>query len=103
MQIANRKKENMMFIQGDLQALFDALYEVGAIDPVLKMDWAQVSEEMSDQTHILDDAFRLINSCSGDRELLIQKLKFMDNKSLSYVAMEVAREFAEFQDRKELH
>ena len=92
-----------MFIQGDLQALFDALYEVGAIDPVLKMDWAQVSEEMTDKPVVLKDAFRAINSCSGDRELIIQKLKFMDNKALSYVAMEVAREFAEFQDRKELH
>ncbi len=92
-----------MFIQGDLQALFDALYEVGAIDPVLKMDWSQVSEEMTDKPVLLNAAFRVINSCAGDRELLIQKLKFMDNKALSYVAMEVAREFAEFQDRKELH
>jgi len=92
-----------MFIQGDLQALFDALYEVGAIDPVLKMDWSQVSDEMTDKPVLLNTAFRVINSCAGDRELLIQKLKFMDNKALSYVAMEVAREFAEFQDRKELH
>ena len=92
-----------MFIQGDLQALFDALYEIGAIDPVLKMDWGQVTDEMSGQKSVLNDAFRVINSCEGDRELLIQKLKFMDGKSLSFLAMEVAREFAEFQDRKELH
>ncbi|PIS10260.1 MAG: cytochrome [Bdellovibrio sp. CG10_big_fil_rev_8_21_14_0_10_47_8] len=92
-----------MFIQGDLQALFDALYEVGAIDPVLKMDWSQVTSEMARNQNILTDTVRLINSCSGDRELLVQKLKFMDGKSLNYLAMEVAREFAEFQDRKELH
>lgn len=92
-----------MLIQGDLQALFDALYEVGAIDPVLKMDWSKITEEMALNYNIVTDAFRSINACEGDRELLVQKLKFLDGKSLSYLAMEVAREFAEFQDRKELH
>lgn len=94
-----------MFIQGNLQALFDALYEIGAIDPVLKMDWSQMTEEMSHNTNrkVVNNAFRVINACAGDRELMIQKLKFMDEKSLSFLAMEVAREFAEFQDRKELH
>lgn len=92
-----------MFIQGDLQALFDALYEVGAIDPVLKMDWSKITEEMARHQNRLTDAFRSINACEGDRELMVQKLKFLDEKSLSFLAMEVAREFAEFQDRKELH
>ncbi len=94
-----------MFIQGNLQALFDALYEIGAIDPVLKMDWSLINEEMSRKQNkkIVNQAFRMINACEGDRELMIQKLKFMDEKSLNYLAMEVAREFAEFQDRKELH
>ncbi len=94
-----------MFIQGNLQALFDALYEIGAIDPVLKMDWSQITDEMSHKQNkkVVNNAFRVINACEGDRELMIQKLKFMDEKSLSFLAMEVAREFAEFQDRKELH
>lgn len=92
-----------MFIQGDLQAVFDALFEVGAIDPVLKLDWNKVTEEMTRNPQTLTLAFRLVNSCQGDRELLIQKLKFMDDKAISYIAMEVAREFAEFQDRKDLH
>ena len=92
-----------MFIQGDLQALFDALYEIGAIDPVLKMDWSQVTNEMSHNQSILQSLFKLVSACAGDRELLIQKLKVMDEKSISYVAMEVARGYAEIQDRKELH
>jgi hypothetical protein len=96
-------RSDVMFIQGDLQALFDALYEIGAIDPVLKMDWSQVTDEMTRNQSILQSVFKLVNACDGDRELLIQKLKFMDEKSISYLAMEVAREFAEFQDRKELH
>ncbi len=92
-----------MFIQGDLQALFDALYEIGAIDPVLKLDWSQVTTEMARNQSAVKDMYRLINACAGDRELLVQKLKFMDEKTVNYLAMEVAREFAEFQDRKELH
>jgi hypothetical protein len=92
-----------MFIQGDLQAVFDALYEVGAIDPVLKADWSKITSEMANNPHFLSEIFRTVNSCAGDRELLAQKLKFMDEKSIHYIAMEVAREFAEFQDRKELH
>ena len=92
-----------MFLQGDLQIVFDALYSVGAIDPVLKLDWSVVTKEMMAQPGILSDAFQAINACRGNKDLLVQKLHMMDEKSVNYIAMEVAREFCEFQDRKELH
>jgi hypothetical protein len=92
-----------MFLQGDLQVVFDALYSVGAIDPVLKLDWSQITKEMMSQPLLLSEAFQAINACHGDRDLLVQKLHLMDAKSINYIAMEVAREFCEFQDRKELH
>ncbi|KHD89866.1 MAG: cytochrome P450 [Bdellovibrio sp. ArHS] len=92
-----------MFLQGDLQIVFDALYTVGAIDPVLKLDWSEVTKEMMANPQILSDAFQLVNSCKGDKNLLIQKLHMMDPRSVNYIAMEVAREFCEFQDRTELH
>ena len=92
-----------MFIQGDLQAVFDALYEIGAIDPVLKQDWNAITSEMARSQYDLGSVYSSVNSCGGDRERLIQKLKFMDQKAVTYLAMEVAREFAEFQDRKEIH
>ena len=92
-----------MFLQGDLQIVFDALYSVGAIDPVLKLDWSVVTKEMMAQPAILSDAFQAINACRGNKDLLVQKLHMMDEKSVNYIAMEVAREFCEFQDRKELH
>lgn len=94
---------NGLFLQGDLQILFDALYAVGAIDPVLKMDWQKVTEDMAKYPDILMGAFQDINSCHGDVEKLKNKFYLMDQKSLTYIAMEVAREFAEFQDRKEIH
>ncbi|MEK6773815.1 MAG: cytochrome [Bdellovibrionota bacterium] len=91
-----------MFLQGDLQAMFDALYVVGAIDPVLKMDWEKVTKEMAEQTQLVNKAFQDLNKCSGDRGQLIQKLSLMDTKIVNYVALEVAREFCEFQDRRSL-
>lgn len=92
-----------MFLQGDLQTVFDALYTIGAIDPVLKLDWNEVTKEMMSNPQILSDAFQTINSCKGNKELLVQRLHLMDTRSVNYIAMEVAREFCEFQDRKELH
>lgn len=92
-----------MFIQGDLQTVFDALYTVGAIDPVLKLDWNAVTKEMMENPQLMSEAFQMINSCRGDKDLLVQKLHMMDPKSVNYIAMEVAREFCEFQDRKDLH
>lgn len=92
-----------MFLQGDLQAVFDALYSIGAIDPVLKMDWNQLTEEMHEHPNKVQSILDLINSCVGGREELVQKISLLDEKSVHFLAMEVAREFSEFQDRKELH
>ena len=92
-----------MFLQGDLQALFDALYSVGAIDPVLKMDWEQVTQEMARNPSLVKQAMDAINACKGNQTLLVQQLHMMDSRSVNYIAMEVAREFVEFQDRSNLH
>ena len=92
-----------MFIQGDLQAVFDALYTIGAIDPVLSMDWEVISAEMSEDPKQVYYVCACVNACHGNKEKLIQTFTNMDKKSLHFVALEVAREFSEFQDRKELH
>ncbi len=92
-----------MFLQGDLQAVFDALYTVGAIDPVLKLDWEQVTNEMAQSPELVVQAMEVINACCGDKNLIIQRLHMMDTRAVNYIAMEVAREFVEFQDRSCLH
>lgn len=94
---------NPNFLQGDLQVLFDALYSVGAIDPVLKMDWSQVNEEMIKNHNHMSEIMSVVNGCGNDPGKLVASLHTLDQKSLSYIAVEVAREYAEFQDRKELH
>ena len=92
-----------MFIQGDLQAVFDALYTIGAIDPVLSMDWEAITAEMSKNPKHVHHVCQSVNACRGNKDELITTFNNMDEKSLHYVALEVAREFSEFQDRKELH
>jgi hypothetical protein len=92
-----------MFIQGDLQAVFDALYSIGAIDPVLSADWTKINQVMTAKPHLVNRVCDSINACSGNRNMLIKTLLDMDKTSLEFVAVEVAREFSEFQDRKELH
>lgn len=92
-----------MFLQGDLQTVFDALYTIGAIDPVLKLDWEQVLNEMAQNPEMIVHAMDVINACDGDKDLMVQRLHMMDVKVVNYIAMEVAREFVEFQDRSCLH
>ena len=92
-----------MFIQGDLQAIFDALYTAGAIDPVLQMDWSNVSKQMEKNPIKLQQAIAVVNSCSGNREEIAKKLIGLDQQAIHFIALEVAREFAEFSDRQTLH
>jgi hypothetical protein len=96
-------KEESMFIQGHLQTVFDALYHMGVIDPVLKMDWGKALEEFHQSGRNYSDIIGVVNSCGGDVTDLVSMLQSYDEKSLSYLAMEVAKEFAEFYGRSTIH
>lgn len=94
----------MLHLQGNLQNVFDALYELGVIEPVLKMDWKPSLEEIDQGSEELDQAIRIANMCSSDRSLLMVELEKLDRHSLEVLAMEVAREYAGFHTREqELH
>ncbi len=93
----------MLHLQGDLQSVFDTLYELGVIEPVLGMDWKPSLEEISGGSPKLMRAIRIVNSCGADRFMLRSELSKLDRRSLEILAMEVAREYAEFQTRPELH
>ncbi len=89
----------MLHIQGNLQAVFDALYDMGVIEPVLKMDWQEHLHEMLEGSRDLERAVRSINASGNDRQALKNELQKLDTKALEILAMEVAREFAEFHSR----
>lgn len=92
-----------MFIQGNLQAVFDALYAIGMIDPVIQMDWQELNQEMTNNPQLLNTAVSEINACRGDTQLIISKMNNLDQKALSFIAMEVAREMADYYDCKNVH
>ncbi len=92
-----------MHLQGNLQTVFDALFQIGVIDPVLKMDWKTARHEQHLYTGEIAQAVHVANVCSYDIEVLVEELTKFDEKTLTYLAMEVAREFADYHARKELH
>lgn len=93
----------MGHLQGDLQVVFDALYDLGIIEPVLKQDWRERLVEMEQGSDQLKRAIRVANECGRDRDALATRLAQLDRSALEVLAMEVAREYAGFHTRNELH
>lgn len=92
-----------MFIQGNLQIIFDALYNLGVIDPVLKEDWISTEDAMKKNPFKVKAIVTAANRCPGDSKVMMQTLKTFDYQSLSFLALEVAREFVDFTNRQTLH
>ena len=92
-----------MYLQGNLQKVFDALYHLGVIDPVLEMDWSNALDELPAHFDEFMEVVQATNHHNGDFESLMSELKKFNNSALNYLAMEVAREFADFHARDTLH
>ena len=92
-----------MYLQGDLQKVFDALFHLGVIDPVLKLDWVKEQKQMHKHHGKLQEIVTFASAFKGDAKALTEELKKYDDKILGYLAMEVAREFSNFHGRKKLH
>lgn len=92
-----------LFIQGHLQMVFDALYHLGVIDPVLEMDWSKAMDDMPRYSESLTQVISVVNTHQSDTDSLVKVLEGFDERTLSYLAMEVAREYADFHSRQSLH
>ncbi len=92
-----------MYLQGNLQTVFDALYHMGVIDPVLEMDWNKALDQMPDHADDFIQVLSIANTCQEDQQELIVNLKKFNQQILSYLAMEVAREYADYHSRETLH
>jgi hypothetical protein len=95
----------MQHLQGDLQTVFDALYEMGVIEPVLNMDWKPILTEMESgkANHTLVRVLHIANSCGKNRSVLMSELGRLEKRELEILAMEVAREYAGYHTREQLH
>jgi hypothetical protein len=91
-----------MYLQGNLQKVFDALFHLGVIDPVLEMDWVKALDEVNAHFDEISQILQVANAYQDDMEKLKYELAKFDQKTLGYLAMEVAREFADFHAREDL-
>jgi hypothetical protein len=92
-----------MFIQGNLQVVFDALYTMGVINPALRADWAPADKAIKRNPLRLQEVIQVVNHSGGNEKELIERLQKFDQETLLFLAMEVAREFVDFEDRTTLH
>jgi hypothetical protein len=92
-----------MYLQGQLQTVFDALYHLGVIDPVLQMDWSQALHDREAQSEVFTQVIVVANRYQTDIDELMAHLERFDQKALGFLAMEVAKEYADFHARGELH
>ncbi|MCB9026217.1 MAG: cytochrome [Bdellovibrionaceae bacterium] len=92
-----------MYLQGNLQVMFDALYNMGVIDPVLELDWTKELEDINDYMDDFIQIIGIVNSKQHNLDEMIKALESFDKKTLNFLAMEVAREFADFHSREDLH
>lgn len=92
-----------MYLQGNLQNVFDALYNLGVIDPVLDMDWSHAMEELHRNWDKFASVVQVANLYQSNPDVLVVELKNFDSDTLGYLAMEVAKEFADFHSRNDLH
>ena len=67
------------------------------------MNWSDALDEMKDDPIPVNRVVTVVNTHSGSAEDLADALTCFDEKELSYLAMEVAREFADYQTRENLH
>ena len=92
-----------MFLQGELQRVFDALYHMGVIDPVLKMDWSEEFGKLDSEPWILKPVIEAVNQCPGSYTELIGELESFDQETLNYLAMLVAKELMSFHTNTVVH
>lgn len=92
-----------MLLQGDLQRVFDALYHLGVIDPVLEMDWSKEFEQIENNPTPLQEIVNVVNASFGNYQQLMADLKKFDPKDLNHLAMVVAKELVGFHTNKVIH
>lgn len=90
----------MLHLQGDLQAVFDTLYDLGIIEPVLARDWKDGLLEIEGRSEEFARVVQIVNSCGQDRGKLREELEKLDQHTLEVLAMEVAREYAGYHTRQ---
>ena len=67
------------------------------------MDWGKALDEMPSYAEQFFEVLDVANHFQDDMQELIVNLKKFDQQTLSFLAMEVAREYADYHSRQTLH
>ena len=92
-----------MYLQGNLQNVFDALYKMGIIGPTIDSDWSKEMECFDFYYNDYLELLKVVNGFQGNVGQLVACLERFDEKILTYLAMEVAREFTNFHSKRAVH
>lgn len=84
-----------MYLQGNLELLFNALDSMSYIDEVLQMDWKLFLNQAKPHRGECDQAVRVINNCDSDPAKLKEALSTFPSLVLKYLAIEVGLEMLE--------
>lgn len=91
---------NGNFLSGDLDRVFTALYELGMIEPMLGKDWGNLYDRSQFQWKEVGKAIKEINKIVSIKEMR-SYIESLSQEVVEALVLEVAREMAEFQERKE--
>ncbi|MBE8163431.1 MAG: hypothetical protein HAW63_05540 [Bdellovibrionaceae bacterium] len=89
-----------MYLQGNLELLFNALDSMSCIDEVLQMDWQLFLNKAKRHRKECDKAVDIVNSCDSDPTKLKVALEAFPSLILKYLAIEVGLEMLECEQYK---
>lgn len=92
-----------MRLSGNLQLYYDALEELGIIDPLLKIDWAELNSLKMTRFHDFEKLVDKMNRLDSGKEVIKKELICYDSQMIQFFAMEVAKEYAEYHKQKQTH
>ncbi len=92
-----------MYIQGDLQKIFDVLHKLGLVEPTIKLDWNEYPETSEFYKYHLSKAVKVIQLCNDNTNIMANSLSELDHETLTVLTIEVAKEFSDYHCDRVIH
>ena len=92
-----------MKLSGNLQDYYDVLDEMGVLDHLMKSDWSHLDAIKGSRSSEFNKFINIINRVGTKKEEIKKQLVSYDSQIIQFFAMEVAKEYADFQNNKLAH
>ena len=90
-----------MYLQGNLQDWFEALYQVGVIQRLLDLDWRNLQSYREENKEKCGALMRRLNPLTLGQKLEV--LAQLSSLEQNLIALEVAYEFVQYENKPQLH